>query len=86
MHKVKTAATICIKQLMFSFSYISKKSLHLIKILFFVLPLKTFTNSLYYIMYYSLILQQSVLVQRRNIYIVILQLLIYLFKEKYTII
>lgn len=86
MHKVKTAANICIKQLMFSFSQISKKSLHLIKILFFVLLLKTFTNSLYYKMYYGLILQKSVLVQRRNFYIVILQLLICLFKEKYTII
>lgn len=48
--------------------------------------MKTLTNSSYYKLYYSLLLQKSVLMQRRNFCIVILQLLICLFQDKYTMI
>lgn len=52
----------------------------------FVLLLKTFTNSSSYKMYFSLVLQKSVLIKRWIFYIVILQLVVCLFKEKYVII
>lgn len=52
----------------------------------FVLLLKTFTNSSSYKMYFSLVLQKSVLIKRWIFYIVILQLVVCLFKEKYIII